>query len=57
MIYMRYLLVMSAIVVLIAAVSIPSLFWPRCAACKRRTWVANGVCSHCGAVLPDDLDL
>lgn len=57
MIYMRYLLVMTGIVLLISAVCIPSLFWPRCAACKRRTWVGKDTCSHCGAVLPDDLDV
>lgn len=56
MINVSYLVVMSAIVILIAALSIPSLFWPKCAACKHRVWAAHSVCTHCGAPLRDDLD-
>ncbi len=56
MINVSYLVVMSAIVILIAALSVPSLFWPKCAVCKHRVWAAHSVCTHCGAPLRDDLD-
>ncbi|HOC67454.1 MAG: hypothetical protein BWX80_02089 [Candidatus Hydrogenedentes bacterium ADurb.Bin101] len=56
MINVCYLAIMGGIVVLIALLSIPSLFWPKCAACKRRTWVARDTCAACGAPMRDDLD-
>ncbi|MFA7691266.1 MAG: hypothetical protein GX117_05830 [Candidatus Hydrogenedentes bacterium] len=57
MIHIPYLVIMSTLVVAIAGLSIPSLFWPKCPHCGRRTWVAKEECSHCGSYLPDDLDL
>lgn len=57
MISVYYLLVMSGVVILIAALSIPSLFWPKCATCRRRNWVAKDTCAFCGSPLVDDMDV
>jgi uncharacterized OB-fold protein len=47
-----YLIVMVAIVVVVSAVTMPSLFFKRCGKCGVRNFVDTTACKKCGEPFP-----
>ncbi len=46
-----YLYIMLGIIVVVTAVSVPSIFRPKCPKCANRNWVSAKQCGQCGAEL------
>jgi hypothetical protein len=45
---------MVGVIVLVTAISVPSLFWKKCSACGARNALDARACKQCHAPFPDE---